>query len=292
MFKRLSIASVAAILAGLIIAASVVAATATSHDGVFRYRASPGENVFVESFSGRPKRFLAVTRVAPSVGPGCNVRRHAPATPHPSSPLEVVCELTASETERKLRYRFSFSDGDDYVEVADPLHGVVYGGPGRDHVGGYTALVFGGSGNDLLKGTIVYGGPGDDVVGAALSGPSGPARFLHGGIGDDYLGGPGTLYGGSGDDFLRDSLHAADMLVGGPGRDIVEFPFSDDHRDVVRLRGGGADTVRCDALVAEERPASARPYQSDTFFVDGSDRVHPRCESARILLSGRPSDVR
>jgi hypothetical protein len=146
MFKRLSIASVAALLAGLIIAASGVAATATSQDGVFRYRASPGENVFVESFSGGPKRFLAVTRVAPSVGPGCNVRPHGTGSPHPSSPFEVVCELAASETERQLRYRFSLSDGDDFVEVADPLHGVVYGGPGRDDVGGYTARVFGGLG--------------------------------------------------------------------------------------------------------------------------------------------------
>jgi Ca2+-binding RTX toxin-like protein len=123
-------------------------------------------------------------------------------------------------------------------------------------------------------------------------GPSGPARFLHGGSGDDGLVGPGTLYGGSGDDLLRDSLNWADMLVGGPGRDIVEFPYSDDHRDVVRLRGGGADTVRCDTLVADERPAPARPHQSDTFFVDGSDRVDHRCESARVLLSGRPRDVR
>jgi hypothetical protein len=66
------------------------------------------------------------------------------------------------------------------------------------------------------------------------------------------------------------------MLVGGPGRDIVKFPDSDDYPDVVRVRGGGADTVRCEV----------RLDQSDVLLVDGSDRVHPRCETARVLLSG------
>jgi hypothetical protein len=130
MFKRLSIASVAALSAGLIVAASVAAATATYQDRVFRYRASPGENVFVslaawyDQTSSRPRYLQALTNLAPNVGPGCSV------TPNVNG-VEVRCVLTASEAARDIRYRFTLSDGDDFVDLLEPLSGgVVYAGPG------------------------------------------------------------------------------------------------------------------------------------------------------------------
>ena len=288
MLKRLSIATGAALLAGLIFAASVIAGTATYQDRVFRYRAVSGENVvlrfgtgYYDETSSRPKYMWAETRAAPSVGSSCSVWPYD--WPY-NTIFEVFCALTSSETEREIRYRVSLSDGDDLVDVVgDFAAGVVYGGAGGDNLGEYGKYgrIFGGSGNDLLAGPIAYGGPGDDVVARGTTHSQRPV--LRGGRGDDSMEGPGRVYGGRGDDRLRANLNGADMLVGGPGRDIVTFPSGgDEHRDVARLRGGGADIVRCDA----------RLYRSDTLLVDASDRVLPRCEGARVLVSGQPRDGR
>jgi hypothetical protein len=68
------------------------------------------------------------------------------------------------------------------------------------------------------------------------------------------------------------------MLVGGPGRDRVEMVGDDSRLDVVRVRGGGRDTVYCDDP----------PDSYDLLYVDRSDRVARTCRRARILLTGRP----
>jgi hypothetical protein len=151
----------------------------------------------------------------------------------------------------------------------------------RSHVirviDGDTIRVYGGPGNDSLSGTRVFGALGDD----ALHGEDeAELNRLRGGPGADSLSGPGWLYGGPGDDFLEDAgsngARFPDMLVGGLGRDQVELIGRG--RTVVRLRGGGADSVNC--------LGSAQP--SIVLYVDRSDRINPRCRSARILLTERP----
>lgn len=284
MFGRLTTAVVLAALAlDLALGASALAGAVTYGDGVFRYRASAGEKVELDLFllpsenrgDGGPTLWEAETRPGVWVGPGCSAR------PHERWGLLVLCEALPSETGRSSRYRLSLSDRNDRVEIS-ARRGVTYAGPGRDTVFDSEAAVFGGSGGDLLHGLTVYGGTGDDSLShpPGLDGP--PWGFLHGGRGDDALFGSGALYGGPGDDRLEDSSYGADLLVGGPGRDLVIFDEWDDYRDVVRLRGGGADRIRCDSGF----------YESDIFFVDESDHVAPACRSARILLSGRPRDLR
>ena len=70
------------------------------------------------------------------------------------------------------------------------------------------------------------------------------------------------------------------MLVGGPGRDVVETT-PDGQSDVIRVRGGGRDRVLCDAPVDRE----------DVLLIDESDRVGHACQPARVLLSGRPQSL-
>ena len=65
------------------------------------------------------------------------------------------------------------------------------------------------------------------------------------------------------------------MFVGGLGRDLVRL-HNEGRRDVVRLRGGGADEVRC------YFPGDPR----DIFVVDGSDRVGRACKG-RVMLTER-----
>jgi hypothetical protein len=103
----------------------------------------------------------------------------------------------------------------------------------------YGASVFGGSGDDDLRGfgdgTFVDGGPGDEK----LLGIFGD-QVMHGGPGRDLV------VGGGGDDDLtggadRDQLaggHGQDRIAAGPGNDIVRS--SDAARDVVGC-GAGRD---------------------------------------------------
>jgi len=190
--------------------------------------------------------------------------------------VEVLCPLN---TRRSLRYRISLADGDDQAAGfgTGVLRGVVYAGSGNDDVT-QGDRVYGGDGHDELEGARIYGGRGND----GLDGEGTQLNVLRGGPGDDTLVGSGWLYGGTGNDFLLDSppgnpSAVPDMLIGGPGRDDVGLQGRG--RTVVRLRGGGSDSVGCD------QPAS----HDVVMFLDRSDRINRDCgRSARVLYAARP----
>ena len=187
----------------------------------------------------------------------------------------------------QVRYRFTLSDRADEAAGAESAsgpgqdpRGVIYGREGPDVVFNGDR-VYAGPGGDWAEGNRVYGGPGSDFVAGYADAPRG-TQLVYGGPGDDTLE-AGRLYGGPGDDqfFDRHSLIGfkprADMMVGGPGRDVVSLQ-GDDRSDVVRIRGGGIDRVLC-----------VRPFdRDDTLFVDRADFVSPTCKNTRILLTGRP----
>ena len=207
-----------------------------------------------------------------SVGSGC-------VEPPPSTflPGYVVCPTAVPR--REVRYRISLGDGLQDVEVGGFIRGVIYAGAGDDEVIPGDR-VYGGPGDDTLHGGTVYGGPGDDML-EDLPG----FGVLRGGAGDDQLVGfyGGRLYGGRGDDAL-DASGPGEMVVGGPGRDLVSVLPDSGAPDVVRLRGGGRDRLFCN-----EGPLGA----SEVVYVDRRDRIDPDCgDKARIVTVGRPRAVR
>jgi Ca2+-binding RTX toxin-like protein len=142
--------------------------------------------------------------------------------------------------------------GDDYLNGGDDDDHLV-GGGGHDEL-------HGGSGNDLLDGAAgndeLFGGPGNDVLhGRAghdlLDGGDGNDRLLgddrknRKGGNDQLFGGPGqdlllgyagndrleggadadVLNGGRGNDHLLDDADGTNSLVGGPGKNRIEFLF-------------------------------------------------------------------
>jgi Ca2+-binding RTX toxin-like protein len=101
------------------------------------------------------------------------------------------------------------------MDSDEPSSDVLYGGSGRDDIGGDR-------GDDVL-----YGGEGDDYQ-------------VHGYYGDD------TLYGGPGDDEEINAGGGEDTLYGGPGGDQV-FPGGDGQRDVLHC-GDGRDIYTADEI--------------------------------------------
>ncbi|WP_317620621.1 calcium-binding protein [Actinoplanes sp. KI2] len=93
----------------------------------------------------------------------------------------------------------------------------LWGGDGNDALYGWwdNDTLHGGNGNDFLQGLDgndkLYGDAGAD----SLTGGRGSDR-LEGGAGDDYL---------SGDDPRESSTVWADVMLGGPGRDGVDYEF-------------------------------------------------------------------
>jgi len=121
---------------------------------------------------------------------------------------------------------------------------------------------------DLEHKNVARGGPGDDHI------------YTFGGV----VGGLNWAYGGRGDDRLRADLEGRDMLVGGPGHEVVELVL-DGRPDVVRLRGGGADVLRC----SDEEGTHVEGEPHDRVFADSTDRIDPDCKGTQVLLEGRPS---
>ena len=225
-----------------------------------------------------PTEFSAHVSAPVEIGPGCDVRPSSNGPPF----VEVFCPLRVPVERRSLRYRLTLDDGADHVFVFPSrgyLRGVVYAGAGKDDIRGHR--VYGGSGNDELIGTTVYGGPGNDSLAGAV--PRQARSILRGGRGDDHLFGAPRLYGGRGDDYLEAAPRTgppgvADMLVGGPGHDSVEITDGSEAA-VVRLRGGGADSVFCYFSHAAAQVV---------MFVDRADRLDAQCSRARILYDERP----
>jgi hypothetical protein len=269
MAGRLATAA-AALPIGLLVASSAAATTVKAADGVLRYRAHAGETAHI-ALDVTATHFRVLTQPTPDLGAECSMK------PGPSG-AEVFCPLGGGNQ----NYRVSLSDGDDSVRVlTSRLFGTIYSGLGDDEVDG-GQRVFGGSGNDRLNGTYVYGGPGDDDIVIDRDAESSPLHTLRGGPGNDRIDAAGSTYGGPGDDRLKDLDlgPGVNRLVGGPGRDRVTL-VTGGSEDIVRVRGGGRDTIRC----------AQAPPRFDVLIVDGSDRVSPRCRSARILRSGRPLDL-
>jgi hypothetical protein len=288
---RLPTAVLAAVALELMFATSAAAGTVTYQDGVFRYRDQPQHSGEVSiaavrpaKADGTPGRLRGSASAPLATGPGCRAA--------PSDALggidDFVCVLAAPGLPR---YRLSLGDRDDRAGIsAEPLRGVIYGGPGRDGVDGAAWRVYGGRGNDSLNGQRVYGGPGDDELDSGVLSEDGLRSVLRGGTGDDHVDvypGPGWAYGGPGNDDLFTSPRR-DMLVGGPGFDEIVFIDinGDTAADTFRIRDGRHDYVEC--------PENGDP--KDVFFADRSDEFNDafsdvfnnRCEDARVLFSGRP----
>jgi hypothetical protein len=267
---------------------------ATFDENVFRLRVPPGESLSVR-IEGRASHwtepgpaadyFVVGLVEAIGFGPGCSLKA---ATVNGGQPLQLWCALDpASIDSAPLRYRLSFANGNDRASPgssAFDVRGVVYAGAGDDVVSG--DRVFGGPGADWLDGPVLNGGAGDDRLDTADPGHKNVAR---GGPGDDLIvtfgdvGGINWAYGGRGNDHLNASLYTRDMLVGGPGHDVVEL-IMDGRPDLVRLRGGGADLLRC-RDVDGFLPAGER---KDIVFADAADRIEPDCKGTRVLLKGKP----
>jgi serralysin len=127
-------------------------------------------------------------------------------------------------------------DGDDVCSKSG--NDKIYGRGGND-------WIYANNGSDYVS-----GGDGDDnVIGdtQCLNGPGSPGRdVIHGGNGNDALNGfagDDQLYGGNGNDFLI-GMAGRDRLDGGPGAD--HFQGDDDQRTAaadMMLGGAGRDTV-------------------------------------------------
>lgn len=265
-------ATVVAVLTLAAVCATSARAIEIGFDGeVLRYRAQPGEgsNVVVRLKASAEPRHLQIRAdraVTFNLGPGCNSPVWDPTS-------VVQCPLVSRQSEP--RYRFNVGSTSTWTRFFGNLHGVVYGGSGYDVVSGGDQ-VYGGPGGDVLDGANVYGGPGHDTV-SGSSTVTNPV--LRGGPGNDDLLSPGWLYAGPGSDSLQelDRPRTTDMLVGGPGQDVL-YLESDNRGDVVRVRGGGVDHVDCDP----------DPDPGDALFVDRSDRLSPSCKDATVLYTERP----
>lgn len=275
-----------------LVCASSVAAVSITFDGeVLRYREHPGEQanfgdfvVGVGLITSTAPPFLRVY-LAPlpfddpiesvHVGSGCQNAGSGSSDPRVAS-VRVHCPLSSASIDQ-VRYRFTLGVARDVTFQGPRLRGVVYARGGADDVSN-ADRVYGGPGDDALDGARVYGGPGQDIVsGNTATTTDGPV--VYGGPGYDLLSAPGLLYGGPKNDVLEDSVFSksADMMVGGPGRDIVRLA-RDRRRDVVQVRGGGVDYVNC----------REHPDPGDALFVDRTDRLSPSCKDATVLYTERP----
>jgi RTX calcium-binding nonapeptide repeat (4 copies) len=125
----------------------------------------------------------------------------------------------------------------DRADVGFAHIGSLILGSGDDGGVVYAASVYGGPGDDELRGfgngALIVGGPGDDEEIATFG-----DQLMEGGPGDDFMvAGVGNdrVDGGRGRDSISGG-HGRDELVGGPGDDAIGA--SDHDRDVVRCGSG------------------------------------------------------
>ena len=277
----LAISAVVLVLA-LFCAGSAAAVSVTFEGGVLRYRAEPEEaaevGLYVQSVPSldprdAPDSYLQVLSSPPvEIAIGCTADR----ADEGRARRTLRCPL-GSLVPGRVRYRLSFGGRaqsqtvrtDDRVSADLIGSGVIYAGAGNDVVR-EGDRVYGGSGRDDVEGVHVDGGSGaDHVWGDVAAYLGGRPVELRGGPGDDILDGPGLetpifghghLYGGRGDDVLnaRAIPPSREMLVGGPGNDVVHL-YADGRRDVVRVRGGGIDRIDCGRRAATRGRIVRRP---------------------------------
>lgn len=146
--------------------------------------------------------------------------RYPSAADHKVAECRVGAPLGSDDSDI---YDVDLGDGDDTATI-DPhnsAYASVYGGDGNDVLRGSDSAVFyGGNGNDRLVGgggvwdLGPYGGPGNDTI-------TGCATDCYGGPGNDSLTGTdetNNLYGEDGNDTLH-GKGDADSLYGGKGND-------------------------------------------------------------------------
>jgi RTX calcium-binding nonapeptide repeat (4 copies) len=145
-------------------------------------------------------------------------------------------------------------------------------GSGKDFGIAYAASVFGGPGDDEVRGfgdgTLIVGGPGDDKHLASFG-----DQIIQGGPGNDFLhAGPGNdrAEGGPGRDSVSGG-HGDDELTGGPGNDGIGGGFGRDDLEA----GAGDDLV---ASYDPDRDNVDCGTGTDRAYVSPNDRV-TRCES-------------
>ncbi|MFJ6833151.1 calcium-binding protein [Streptomyces sp. NPDC091209] len=165
---------------------------------------------------------------------------------YPSAANHKVAECTV-DADDSDRYGADLGDGNDTATVTDAL-ATIYGGKGNDVIKGDSgAVLFGGDGNDRidggggLYGEGSFGGAGNDTMTNCETGCAG-------GSGNDSLTGTATgqdsngLFGEDGDDVIHGAA-GADVLDGGNGNDKLYGGSGND-----KISGGrGNDTVYGDS---------------------------------------------
>jgi Ca2+-binding RTX toxin-like protein len=186
----------------------------------------------------------------------------AAANAAPAGPPEAAELPSCAEGPERVGKEVLGTPCDDTI-VAPPSVTAVYGGPGNDVIRGSVTTSQSGSpetGLHLEVGSQTFdGGPGNDVVygdrgNDRLRGNGGNDR-LYGGIGDD------TLEGGEGDDLLSGGF-GADTIDGQSGNDYVRGDATIDH---IFDTGGGFDTLSfatgaTPGFTAESNPTGASGF--------------------------------
>ena len=159
----------------------------------------------------------------------------------------------------------------------------MYASGGEDEISGGDE-VWGGPGNDTIEGITLFGGRGDDSLARLPElGRQHPEERLPRRHWERHFSGTAWQYGGPGNDHLKGYwLQTSQMLVGGPGRDVVELlgheaSGENPRSNVVRIRDGGQDLVRC-----------GDPVHDFVVYLDRVDRVGKRCRGAYLVYRGRP----
>jgi RTX calcium-binding nonapeptide repeat (4 copies) len=284
-------ACLAAVVLAALCAGPAGAATISFDGEVFRYRAAPtdhGVSMLVWGAPDEPRGFAALVQVPITDAPGCFVRQATEPSPGlPSGQLSVRCPFDAGGPLVPTRYRLVLADESDFASF-HRVHwpsGVTYAGAGDDKISGGDE-VWGGPGDDTIEGFSVFGGSGDDSL--ARMRLFGNRQFaydsvLRGGDGNDTFSGLAWQYGGSDDDHLKGyRMERAQMLVGGAGQDVVELLGNEGRgryppENVVRIRDGGEDIVRCD-----------NPVFDYVIYLDRVDVLGKNCTGARLRYRGRP----
>lgn len=231
------------LLALFVLPSAASAATVSVSDKVLTYQADPGQRSALDVTYGADSigRTIVMTEAEEplTAGTGCTQ----------ITALRVSCSESYSDKNGDRVYNFwnityKLGDGNDslkhYSTIEQPV--TIYGEEGNDNVNGgenslaivgmprLYDLIEGGPGDDTIDGQAgnnrLNGGPGEDDI---SGGPNND--LLNGDEGADQLdGGPGTdeLTGGPGNDSMlaRDSgssFSFADVFIGGPGSDTVDF---------------------------------------------------------------------
>jgi hypothetical protein len=193
------------------------------------YRATPGERDEIRVLP-HPSGVRVVDAHGIEVGPFCTAVNDHDARCGPPAPEGLLMVARTG----------------DGADLGFTHIGSLILGSGNDAGIAYAASVFGGPGDDELRGfgdgTLIVGGPGDDKHLASFG-----DQIIQGGPGDDLIsGGPGD-----------------DRAEGGPGRDSLAGGYGDD---TVWSFDPNRDTVDCG-------PGRDRAYVSRNDRVTGCETV-------------------